>query len=93
MSRPGPGKLPTLPFEAIIPIIEARYREPNPQEGCGYNPQRTIVGKTASVTGLTRERLHRAFRSGVNIYLADEIATALGMHAREIWLDDWDATL
>lgn len=89
----GPSKLPTLPFEPLIPIIEARYRPPNPTEGKGYNPAISVVGKTAAVTGMTRERLSRAVRSGVNIWLADEIATSLGMHAREIWLDEWDATL
>ena len=80
-----------FPFEPLIPIIEARYRQPNDGDGVHYSVV-GICAKTAAVTGVARGRVQSWHRYGLSLTHADEVACALGLHGGQIWPTQWSAT-
>lgn len=79
-----------FPFEPLIPIVDARWREPNPNnqghENIGHIG---ITGKTVDVTGMSRPRILRWRKNGLDVRAADEVAVALGYHPGQIWPEQW----
>lgn len=81
-----------FPFDPLIPIIEARYRQPNDADGTHYGAV-GVVSKTVNVTGIARGRVQGWQRRGLNLRAADEIACVLGLHGSIIWPEQWRATV
>ena len=84
--RPG-----NFPFEPLIPIVEARWRQPNDGDGTHFGVV-GIAAKTAAVTGMRRERVNWWRRNGLTLKAADEGAAELGYHPSNIWPTEYRAS-
>jgi hypothetical protein len=80
-----------FPFEPLVAIIEARWRQPNDGDGVHLG-HIGIEAKTEAVTGMKRGRVRWWRCNGLTLRAADEVAVSLGLHPAQVWPIEWRAT-